>query len=983
MPANDTYDLFVSYSRRDNRARIEELLASIDQDFRSYASRPLQAFLDTKDILPRNYWEHDILDGLRSSRILLACISPDYLKSEYCQWEFTEFLRREVGQLQAGHGVQGLYFVPVPGWDDDRDFDRKCADWVAELRRRRHIDLRPWYDEGQHALHETAIAERLTALRDSVRRSYHLAEGFRRTPHNLEPPNPHFVGRHATMAALRRSFVTPGTVGIVSAVNGVGGLGKTALAIQYAHSHAQDYGGGRWLVRCAGKTDLGDALRDLATPLEFAFSDAERASNDLALDRVVLELRKRAQASSPARALLLLDNVDHASLVDSQVIGRFGLRTESAGNDWLHILATTHLGELDLDREGNNCISVDDLPEADALDLIQSFQRNNSFASPEERTAARDIVRRLAGFTLAIESAAIAMANPLAPITCTGFLQRLIHEGIEGLDAASATTSKKTLHREKSIKATLAPTLESLRKQPIALLALQYAALLAPEQVVLPWLRALVSERFPEITQPAAPGYPDPWDSALRTLFSLRLLQPTDAPDANGKARICRMHRVVQEVVFSGTSVENREAADAALFGLVRARNSCLKATTHWMADRWEVGPMEALAWAWDANGHPQAAWLMNQVGHWWHTLSEWALAEPLMRRALSINESSHGPDHYEVAIDLNNLAVLLQATNRFAEAESLMRRALSIDKSSYGPEHPDVARDLSNLASLLQATNRLAEAEPLMRRALSIDELSYGQAHPNVAIRLNNLAQLLQDTSRFAEAERLMRRSLLILESSGEAERSRVAVALNNLAQLLLFMNRFQEAEPLTRRALAIDESMYGADHPRVAAQLSNLAQLLKATNRLQEAEPLMRRCLMIDESNYGLDHPNVAIRLGNLAQLLAETNRFEEAEPLMLRALSIDESSYGLNHPEVAVDLNSLAFLYRVTNRYAEAEPLILRGIKILLNFSQLSGYVHPHLQTAFNNYATFLKSRGRTTSEIRTALHTLAPDFFPDPY
>jgi hypothetical protein len=58
---------------------------------------------------------------------------------------------------------------------------------------------------------------------------------------------------------------------------------------------------------------------------------------------------------------------------------------------------------------------------------------------------------------------------------------------------------------------------------------------------------------------------------------------------------------------------------------------------------------------------------------------------------------------------------------------------------------HPDVAIDLNNLAQLLQATNRLAEAEPLMRRALEIDERSYGSEHPKVAIRLNNLAQLLK----------------------------------------------------------------------------------------------------------------------------------------------------------------------------------------------------------------------------------------------
>ena len=86
------------------------------------------------------------------------------------------------------------------------------------------------------------------------------------------------------------------------------------------------------------------------------------------------------------------------------------------------------------------------------------------------------------------------------------------------------------------------------------------------------------------------------------------------------------------------------------------------------------------------------------------------------------------------MAIGLNNLADLLQDTNRLDEAEPLYRRALAICEASYGPDHPNVAIGLNNLASLLRATNRLAEAEPLYRRALAIDEASYGPDHPNVA---------------------------------------------------------------------------------------------------------------------------------------------------------------------------------------------------------------------------------------------------------
>jgi len=119
---------------------------------------------------------------------------------------------------------------------------------------------------------------------------------------------------------------------------------------------------------------------------------------------------------------------------------------------------------------------------------------------------------------------------------------------------------------------------------------------------------------------------------------------------------------------------------------------------------------------------------------------------EPLLRRALAIDEKSYGSDHPEVATDLNNLAVLLSQTNRPSEAEPLFRRALAIDEKSYGPDHPNVAIRLDNLALLLQGTNRLSEAEPLFGHALAIDEKSYGPDDPTTE-RIRTNLRSLQDS--------------------------------------------------------------------------------------------------------------------------------------------------------------------------------------------------------------------------------------------
>jgi tetratricopeptide (TPR) repeat protein len=144
----------------------------------------------------------------------------------------------------------------------------------------------------------------------------------------------------------------------------------------------------------------------------------------------------------------------------------------------------------------------------------------------------------------------------------------------------------------------------------------------------------------------------------------------------------------------------------------------------------------------------------------------------------------------------------------------------------------------------------------------------------------------------------------------------------------------------------------------------------LLKATNRLDEAEPLMRRALAIDEKGLGPDHPKVGIRLNNLALLLQHTNRLAEAEPLMRRALAIDEMSFGPDHPSVAIRLNNLALLLCATNRLVAAEPLMRRHVAIFVEFTRRTGHRHPHLDTAFANYARLLAAMGKSKEEIEAA-------------
>ena len=102
--------VFISYSRRDNaQGRITQLVERIKTDFAPFAKRELVPFFDHQEIHGMADWRQRILQGLRESRLLLACLSQAYLQSEYCEWEFVEYLKYEIGHLHGFNGVAPIY----------------------------------------------------------------------------------------------------------------------------------------------------------------------------------------------------------------------------------------------------------------------------------------------------------------------------------------------------------------------------------------------------------------------------------------------------------------------------------------------------------------------------------------------------------------------------------------------------------------------------------------------------------------------------------------------------------------------------------------------------------------------------------------------------------------------------------------------------------------------------------------------------------
>jgi tetratricopeptide (TPR) repeat protein len=683
-----------------------------------------------------------------------------------------------------------------------------------------------------------------------------------------------FAGRDEDLADLHTALL--GTKGAPVALHGLGGIGKTRLAIEYAWSREAVYSA-LLFVSASDGAALNAGLAGL-TAFEILDLPEKEARDDATKITAVL----RWLEANPTW-LMILDNVDDRAAVAE--VAKLMPRLKGG-----HVVVTARAANF---PAGVRKLEVSTLDENAAAQFLLDRTDADRSTSKNDTALALDLARELDGLALGLEQAGAHIATDRI-----GFA-RYLKLWSESRDRLLGWTDETLTGSERNLATTWATSVARLSPESRRLL--ERLAFLAPDPVPDSLLDAAV---------PGEAANADAYE-ARAGLYAYSLISGVTAEDGGAAGFV--IHRLVQD--FARRAMSDERRAQALREGLEWV-NGAFAGDPHDVRSWVVLDPLAPHALA--VGHHADAAGiaeptelLFNQVALLLFAKADYAQAEPLMRRALAIVEKSLGPNHPNVASALNSLAVLLQDTNRLAEAEPLMRRALMIDEASLGPNHSQVGIRLNNLAALLKDINRLAEAEPLMRRALMIGEVSLGPDHPKVGIRVGNLAGLLEATGHFAEAEPFRRRALAIHEASFRPDHPYVAISLNNLALLLQATNRLDEAEPLYRRALAIDEKSYGPDHPTVAIRLNNLAGLLQATNRLDEAEPLMRRALAIDEKSYGPDHPKLAIRLNNLATLLQDTDRLAEAEPLMRRALAILEGSLGPDHPSTVGVGNNLAAL------------------------------------------------------------------------
>ena len=700
----------------------------------------------------------------------------------------------------------------------------KLLDEIVELRILGYTNLKRSDD----------ILATVHNIHRQMRDSGELARPFTLTPpRNIRPRNDRFVGRESQLDELHDRLTREHNVGVTqqAGVHGMGGVGKTEVAFEYAWWRLDDYPGGVFAV--GGDRDLlMPQLADLAVHLGIEEQDRPEATAQM--------VRQRLEA--PPDSLLILDNLDERDRL-----------TTATWRDWLpggacrRIITTrqSHIPGLP------EMMTIERLTREQGIELLAHHRPDA--AEEANREAAGDVVDFFDGLAVGVNVVGVYMAiNDSA--SWQTLKTNLEEGGFAALNAIEEAAGGEPNY-DKRVEAIFEETLSQLPEPEQR--ALQYAALMPPDVVVRSWLWELL-EKDDNVKLTASPGYDSPAMAVVESLIKRTLLHPI-----GDDAQLTSLHRLLRRHINERLSADGelREKRLGQIGDLAEGRGRNSHGAITDKAIRWELSPLLALSERLRELGRiSNAAGLAN----WVHTPMQrlGRFEENRVSIARFLNPSGdvvQGIPPDDAGALHSNLAITLKDLGDLNGARDQMERAIEIDQKDLEADHPILAIRYSNLATILQVIGDLKGAREQMERAIEIDEKHREVDHPTLAIRYSNLATILRDLGDLKGARKQMERAIKIWEKHFEADHPTLAISYSNLGLILQDLGDLQGARKQMERAIEIEEKHFEADHPVLATSYNNLAHIEIEEGNEAEACRLWRKAYAIRTKHFDDDHPHV----------------------------------------------------------------------------------------------------------------------------
>lgn len=833
--------------------------------------------------------------------------------------------------------------------------------------------------------------------------------------------NPFFTGRENILASLHDKFHSGKPAAMAQAISGLGGSGKTQIALEYAYRYHRDYSVILWL-----HGDKREALREdwntIASQLRFTAKEKG--------ERVVDSIKAWLKANT--RWLLILDNDEDLTLA----------RTLIPSRPLGHVLLTTRT-----QNTGSTAQRVDlcHIARDEAiLFLLRRIKKLSQDAQltdvlPADRQKANEIAALLGDHPLALDQAGAYIEETgcsLDDYRCLYSTRRanlLIMRGDLGTDHPTSVTATFVHSFEK--------VAQTNSIGPAALGLLCFCAFLDP--VAIP--EELIQHAAPELGPVLQPVASD----ALTLDAAIALLRKYSLVNRTSETKLLSLHPLVQAVLRDWMSEKERHtwvtrtvrAVNVAFPDIEEVQNwhRCQQAIPHIQACLTLITQYTLLS--------SEAARLLYQAGLYFRIQAQYEKAEALLIKAAAIHKQVALPEQKETAADLGIAFWRHHTQGMYIEAEPLLQKELAYAEQILGSTHQHVATVRLKLAELYYKQGKYSDAEQLFLQSLSIKEQNVGLLHSCIACNSNGLglvhsalgkyplakawfmhALTLWETlpepqhpfigstlgalarhsitlGNYAQAETYLKRERVHLEQTLQPLHPSIATSLNDWAVLCMAQGKYDQikiqldqaqkifiqtvglkhpiaarvlytsaqryalygnyarAEQLLQEVLGIREQAFGFEHPDVASTVNTLADVYVAQHRYDNidglADELYKQALGVREKVLGIEHSDVAQTLNSMARLSFIQTEYARAERYYKQALAIRKKAFGDEHPDVAQTLNDLAKLYVNRKRYDEAEPLFRRAIAIR---EKTLGPTHFELGASAKSFALTLWANGK---------------------
>ena len=858
------YSVFVSYSRRDDvTGWVEQLVEALRREAREVLDDGFEVFFDRHDLRTREEWRTQLAWAVRESEVLMACVSKPYFESDFCLWEFQEYEVKPTGPDTG----EGLVPVLLEDTSEQDQPDQEHRAWHARVTKMQGQDLKDVFTRDAAPTLEGA-EDRIRDLGDDLYQQRQNRRRWEGGVGNLAQGTSRFVGRRQELSRLGAVLASSSTIGVVTAVRGLGGIGKTELVRHYGNQHRGHYAGGIWQIPAEGAREMLPLLARLAPDLPGLQLPEEASGNpELTGRHVLMELRRQA---ADGHMLLILDNVSEPALLTDPQVGVLPQDSD------MHVAVTTRLGTEDFAGSSRlEQIHLQGLSIRESVSLLQAFQPSSSgehradFRSEDDRAAAEELAELLDGFTLAVEQAGVYLSTHPED-TVRDYLNHLRSQNLTASDTMLDDDSKTRMeHREKLLSVILDQSLTDLEHTlPGSLQVLRLAAAMPPDTIPWPWLEELTKRTNPEVFESTPQFLKGRWTRIRRTLEGRDLITEGRHPGATG-----RMHRLVADHIKTHNPPETDLVDEFIVHRAYELGADFTQAPELWEIDSITDALPDILT------RKPE---LLKQVPDFIrHVALRYVTDTRITAMLKNLTAHLSGASTQTSFLAHMLLGDVLQNTDP-AQARESYQRSLAIARHlvEIWPEDLQARRDLA--VSLDNVAGMLKHSDP--GRALKLYEESLGirrdldgwlsgdlQVRRDLTVALDNVAGMVR-ASDPGRAVELYEESLGISRDldgrlSGDLRARRdLTIALDNVAGMLKHSYPRRALE-LYEESLGIRRDLDGRLSGDFQARRDLTIALDNVAGMLENSDP--RRALDLYEESLGISRKLAAQLPGNLQAL------------------------------------------------------------------------------------------------------------------